>query len=67
MIVGSIVADRVVVSGRVEGTIFGDTVVLGPTARVHGDISSRSLAIEEGALFDGRSRKPECRRSGPAI
>ena len=57
MIAGSIVADRVVVSGRVEGTIIGDSVVLAPTAHVQGDISSRSLAIEEGALFDGRSRK----------
>ena len=57
MILGSIVADRVVVCGGVEGTIIGDSVVLAPTAHVQGDISSRSLAIEEGALFDGRSRK----------
>jgi cytoskeletal protein CcmA (bactofilin family) len=57
MILGSIVAKRVVVSGRVEGTIVGDSVVLATTARVHGDISSRSLGIEEGALFEGRSRK----------
>jgi cytoskeletal protein CcmA (bactofilin family) len=57
MIVGSIVADRVVVSGRVEGTISGASIVLAPTARVRADISSRSLAIEEGALFDGRSHK----------
>ncbi len=57
MIVGSIVAKRVVVSGRVEGTIIGDSVVLAATARVQGDISSRSLGIEEGAIFDGGSRK----------
>ena len=57
LIVGSIVAERVVVSGRVEGTIIADSVVLATTARVHSDISSRSLGIEEGALFDGRSRK----------
>jgi cytoskeletal protein CcmA (bactofilin family) len=57
VIVGSIVADRVVVSGRVEGAILGDSVVLASTARVQGDISSRSLGIEEGAIFDGRSRK----------
>ena len=57
MIVGSIVADRVVVGGRVEGTIFGDSVILAITARVQGDISSRSLTIEAGAIFDGSSRK----------
>ena len=65
MIVGSIVADRVVVSGHVEGTIIGDSVVLASTARVQADISSRSLTIEEGALFDGRSRKPTDVAEGP--
>ncbi len=54
-IVGSIVADRVVVSGKIEGAISGASIILAPTARVHGDITSRSLVIEEGALFDGRS------------
>ena len=57
VIVGSITANKVAVSGRVNGAILGDSVVLNSTARVEGDISSRSLSIEEGAIFDGRSRK----------
>jgi len=32
-------------------------VVLHPSARVDGDIHSQSLTIEQGASFDGRSRK----------
>jgi cytoskeletal protein CcmA (bactofilin family) len=57
VVVGSIAANRVVVSGRVSGAIFGDNVVLHSKAHVEGDISSCSLAIEQGATFDGRARK----------
>ena len=57
VIVGTIVAEKVAVCGRVNGAIFGDSVVLRSTAHVDGDICSRFLSIEEGASFDGRSRK----------
>ena len=57
VVAGSIVAEKVAVFGRVSGAIFGDSVVLHSTAHVEGDISSRSLVVEEGARFDGRSRK----------
>jgi cytoskeletal protein CcmA (bactofilin family) len=57
VIVGSIAANKVAVSGRVSGAIFGDNVVLHSKAHVEGDISSCSLAIEQGATFDGRARK----------
>lgn len=57
VIVGTITANRVAVSGRVNGAILGDSVVLHSTAHVDGDISSRTLSIAEGAIFDGRSRK----------
>jgi len=57
MIIGSIAASKVTVSGRVNGAIFGENVILHPRAHVEGDISSCSLAIEPGATFDGRARK----------
>ncbi len=57
VIVGSIAANKVAVSGRVNGSIAADSVVLHSTAHVEGDISSRALSIEQGASFDGRSRK----------
>jgi len=56
LIHGSIAADQVVVCGRINGAILGTSVVLHSSAQVEGDIHSRSLAIEQGASFDGRSR-----------
>jgi cytoskeletal protein CcmA (bactofilin family) len=57
VIVGSIAADKVRVFGQVSGAILGANVVLHPSAQVEGDIHSQSLTIEQGASFDGRSRK----------
>jgi cytoskeletal protein CcmA (bactofilin family) len=54
---GSIAADSVRVFGQVHGAILGSSVVLHPSAQVEGDIHSQSLTIEQGASFDGRSRK----------
>lgn len=54
---GAIAADTIDVYGRVSGSILGTRVVLHRSAQVEGDIHSRSLSIEDGASFDGRSRK----------
>jgi cytoskeletal protein CcmA (bactofilin family) len=54
---GSIAADSVRVFGQVHGAILGANVVLHPSAQVEGDIHSQQLTIEQGASFDGRSRK----------
>jgi cytoskeletal protein CcmA (bactofilin family) len=54
-VVGSITAERVVISGRVEGPIQGGDVVLKPRAHVVGDIHHQSLTIEKGAYFEGRA------------
>jgi len=54
---GSIAADTVRVFGEVHGAILGANVTLHPTAQVDGDIHSQTLTIEQGASFDGRSRK----------
>lgn len=56
LINGSIAADTVDVYGRVKGAILGAKVVLHSTAQVDGDIHSQNLAVELGAVFDGRSR-----------
>jgi len=39
-------------------TKSGETVALQASARVQGDIHHMSLAIEEGAEFDGTCRRP---------
>lgn len=54
---GSISAQSVEVRGHVDGAIHGAVVSLAPTARVSGDIMHKSLAISEGAQFDGRVRR----------
>jgi len=56
LIHGSIAADQVAVFGRINGAILGTNVILHSSAQVEGDIHSRSLSIEQGASFDGRSR-----------
>ena len=54
-VTGIVVAERVVVDGKVEGPIQGGEVILKSQAHVVGDIHHRSLAIEGGAFFGGRS------------
>lgn len=54
---GSVAAENVEVRGRVKGAIHGARVVLHETAEVDGDIHSQFLTIQQGASFDGRSRK----------
>lgn len=54
---GTISADNVEVWGQVSGTIRGARVSLHPGAEVEGDILSRTLAVADGASFEGRSRK----------
>jgi cytoskeletal protein CcmA (bactofilin family) len=54
---GAIAADTIDVFGRVQGSIFGAKVVLHAGADVEGDIMSQLLSVEEGANFDGRSRR----------
>lgn len=56
---GTIAAEKVQVRGEVSGAIKGLAVTLHPTARVEGDIHHQSLAIAEGAAFDGRVRRPK--------
>lgn len=54
---GAITAENVTVHGQVFGAINGERVVLGKNSHVEGDIVSRSLEVEPGASFEGRSRK----------
>lgn len=53
-IVGHTVAERVVISGKVNGKITAPTVVLHPSAKVYGDIAHETLTIETGAHFEGK-------------
>lgn len=58
-ITGGIVASDVVVRGQVMGSIRGERVTLQSSSHVEGDIFHQSLAIEQGAFFEGKSRRAE--------
>ena len=55
LVKGAVSADQVVVDGTVEGPIRGGEIILKSRAHVIGDIHHRSLSIENGASFEGRS------------
>jgi cytoskeletal protein CcmA (bactofilin family) len=42
------------VNGRVNGAVRGARVVLHPGAVVDGDVTAKSLLIDDGASFEGR-------------
>ena len=58
-ITGGIMAQEIVVRGRVMGSIRGNKVMLQASSHVEGDVHHQSLAIEQGAYFEGKSRRSE--------
>jgi len=56
---GCVIAEDVVVRGRVMGSIRGLRVTLQAQSHVEGDIYHQSLAIEQGAYFEGKSRRSD--------
>ena len=57
MSTGTIIARTIAVQGEVRGALKGASVYLHATSRVDGDIVKQSLAIAEGAQFDGSVRR----------
>jgi cytoskeletal protein CcmA (bactofilin family) len=58
-VMGSVIAEDVVVRGKVIGSIRGLRVTLQAQSHVEGDIFHQSLAIEQGAYFEGKSRRSD--------
>jgi cytoskeletal protein CcmA (bactofilin family) len=58
-VIGGLVAEDIVVRGRVVGSIRGLRVTLQAQSHVEGDIFHQSLAIEQGAYFEGKSRRSD--------
>jgi cytoskeletal protein CcmA (bactofilin family) len=56
-VTGTVAAERVIVRGTISGVIRGATVTLQSSSQVEGDIHHMSLAIEQGAKFEGRCRR----------
>jgi cytoskeletal protein CcmA (bactofilin family) len=58
-ITGAIVGEEVVVRGHVLGSIRGKRVMLQSSSHVEGDVFHQALSIEQGAFFEGKSRRSE--------
>lgn len=56
-VTGTIIARSITVQGEVNGALRGQAVVLNATSKVEGDIVKQTLAISEGAQFDGSVRR----------
>lgn len=57
MITGTLIADEIVIGGNVQGTIRGNHVTFRSASRVEGDVFHKTLSIEQGAYFEGKSRR----------
>jgi len=56
---GEVIADDVVINGRIIGRVRGLKVRLTATARVEGDIIHKTIAIESGAHFEGSVQRQD--------
>ncbi len=56
---GGIVAEDVVVRGHVNGSIHGVRVTLESSSQFEGEVFHKTLAIEQGAFFEGQSRRSD--------
>src|SRR4029077_8502043 len=54
---GLVAGQQVLVNGKVSGAICAKTVTLQAKSEVEGDLHHMALALERGALFEGRSRR----------
>ena len=69
-VMGLVTASRVTIDGEVSGEIQAGQVTLRSTSHVTGDIHHLSLTIEQGAMFEGGSKRrqeaPELAAIAPA-
>jgi cytoskeletal protein CcmA (bactofilin family) len=58
-VVGDLLADDVVVGGVVQGSIRANSVTFRTGSHVEAEIHHRKLIIEQGAFFEGKSRRSD--------
>ncbi len=60
LVAAQIEADTIIISGRVDGNIFARRrVIMHPPAVFKGTVTSPSLRIDEGVVFEGASYMPK--------
>lgn len=58
-VVGDMVANEIEIAGVAQGTIRGNTVTFRSGSQVEAEIMHRKLTIEQGAYFEGKSRRSD--------
>jgi cytoskeletal protein CcmA (bactofilin family) len=58
-VMGDLVADEIVIGGAVQGSIRGNDVTFQGASHIEGEVYHRKLAIEQGAYFEGKSRRSD--------
>ncbi len=58
-VIGTVVAEEIIVAGNLKGTISAMSVILKPGSHVDGDITYNSLEIAHGAHFEGKSKRSD--------
>lgn len=58
-VTGGVVAEECVIRGQLLGTVRGRRVLLQGSAHVEGDVYHQTMAIEQGAFFEGKSRRTD--------
>lgn len=58
-VTGGIIAEECVIRGHLLGTVRGRRVLLQGSAHVEGDVYHQTMAIEQGAFFEGKSRRTD--------
>src|ERR1700692_4477688 len=67
MVEGKVFAPRLLIMGELRGDVVGGgSVVLGPRAKVFGNIETRNLTVGEGAYLDGNVRMTRVAVAGTA-
>lgn len=60
LITAQIEAETIIINGRVEGNLFAKKrVIMHPPAVFRGTVTSPSLRIDEGVVFEGASYMPK--------
>ncbi|MBN8649616.1 MAG: polymer-forming cytoskeletal protein [Caulobacterales bacterium] len=54
---GNVTAETATIRGRVNGNVTARTILLAGTGTIEGDLTHCVLIIEEGGVFEGRSKR----------
>lgn len=53
VITGDVKSNELVVYGRLDGSVYTQSLHLQPNARIQGDIHTQNLHVEPGAVYEG--------------